>query len=547
MKKLFYILVAIILALYPSIASATPVYTPLSTAKCAVSRIFGQNRYQTALAVADKLATVLDINYTQNQQFQAVILASGNNWPDAISGTSLAKLNKAPILLLDSTSDALGSQETFQYMTEHVSPQAKVFILGGKGIMPQQFTDSLIKLGYSNSNIQQIGGKDRDETSFLIAKATNSHELALVSDQNFYDSISANPFYKFHDGAQCATILVPPNGILPQEESDYINISTAVMSLGDLVNTVDMPSFYPKLNWFSFSPYSITGFNTNVEAAGTGFTSAFVATGEDYPDALTGMVLANFIGGTYGSPIILTKQNTLPLASYTRLADILPQDKGNKVTSLTILGGTGAVSNNAVNDLINLITYTPPAEITSFSFVGRPSIVCTIDTHNKSVSALVSPDTDLTALVPAITLAPGVSISPAPGTPTDFNYPVIYALTDANGNTSKYSVIITPRLQAGYSDGTVGNVSFKNSDIQCDINEDTKSITATVPYGTDITSLIPKISVNPHVTVSLPTDTPLDFSKGPVSFTISAPYYPTWKYLITITTQPQYSPNQATQ
>lgn len=50
------------------------------------ARCYGQERYQTATAIADQLAEQFKIDYSKGQQFQAVVLASGNNWLDAVSG-----------------------------------------------------------------------------------------------------------------------------------------------------------------------------------------------------------------------------------------------------------------------------------------------------------------------------------------------------------------------------------------------------------------------------------------------------------------------------
>lgn len=542
MKKLTIILSIIILALSPTLASANLVYVGNSTPDHQAQRIYGQDRYQTATSVADQLATTLGIDYTAGQKFQAVVLASGNNWPDAISGTSLAKLNKAPILLLDSTVEALGSKETFTYMSNHVAPSAKIFILGGKGIMPEEFTQHLISMGYSASNIQQIGGVDRDETSFMIAKMTGSHELAVVSDQNFYDAISANPFYTLHDGAQCSTVLIPSTGIVSDEEKNYFNNCTKLITMGDLSNTVNLQSLYPNAKWIPFTS-GTSEYSTNSLAAGNGFTSAFIATGEDYPDALTGMVLANFTGTLYGSPIILLKNDSIPQESLGTLNNILPTAKGNKVTSLIVLGGTGAISDNLVNSLLNIMASDPRNQILNFSFKGRPSIVCTIANGENTVSASVSSDTDVTALIPDITVENGVTISPKPGVPTDFTNPVKYTLTDKNGNVDTYTVIIT-KLQPEGTQNLITGFNFTNTNIQCQINNQTGIISAEVPYGTDLMTLIPQITVSPGATINPSSGIMTDFSHL-VCYTVTSQNGLQRQYCVNITAQAYSGPSSS--
>ena len=60
---------------------------------------------------------------------------------------------------------------------------------------------------------------------------------------------------------------------------------------------------------------------------------AFVATGEDFPDALTGGPAAARLGG----PILLTQKGTLPAATVSELRRLKPK-------RIVVLGGTGVVS-----------------------------------------------------------------------------------------------------------------------------------------------------------------------------------------------------------
>ncbi|CAA7599993.1 Putative cell wall binding repeat 2 [Acididesulfobacillus acetoxydans] len=317
-----------------------------------IQRIYGQDRYQTATAIADQLAKQFGINYSMGQKFQAVVLASGNNWPDAVSGTALANVNKAPILLLDKTTDAQGSQETFKYVHQHVSASGKVFILGGTGVVPIEFTQYLISMGFSPSNVQQIGGIDRAETSFMIAKTLNIHNFFLVSDQNFYDALSVAPHVSSNQDR--TLLLVSSSGLTVKGEKEYLDGCSDVITVGDLSNSI--ASIYPR----AYNPYAIgingSEYETNARMVGSGFETAFIATGEDYPDALTGSVLAGSIGGYQGSPIIFVKHDSVAQESVHALEYIKTEPDGGSLRHVIVLGGTGAVSDNAVKQAIYLIT-----------------------------------------------------------------------------------------------------------------------------------------------------------------------------------------------
>lgn len=66
---------------------------------------------------------------------------------------------------------------------------------------------------------------------------------------------------------------------------------------------------------------------------GAGVANVFVATGRDFPDALSGSAAA----GAQGSPVLLVDTNAVPAATTVELQRLQPK-------AITVLGGTGAVS-----------------------------------------------------------------------------------------------------------------------------------------------------------------------------------------------------------
>jgi putative cell wall-binding protein len=87
-----------------------------------------------------------------------------------------------------------------------------------------------------------------------------------------------------------------------------------------------------------------TRFETAAEIARQGFTApvgiAFVVTGHDFPDALSGAAAAARLGG----PVLLSGTNTLPDAARTALEELKPQ-------RIVILGGSAAVTEGVRNEL----------------------------------------------------------------------------------------------------------------------------------------------------------------------------------------------------
>lgn len=84
-------------------------------------RIFGQNRYDTNIAIINRFIDVLDLSN--------VYLASAVNFPDSLSGSALAQKNKAPLIL---TSEEISENE--QNNIKQILASAKnTYVLGSEG------------------------------------------------------------------------------------------------------------------------------------------------------------------------------------------------------------------------------------------------------------------------------------------------------------------------------------------------------------------------------------------------------------------------------
>ena len=94
-----------------------------------VVRLFGQGRYDTAYAVADALKEALGV-----EKFEAVVVATGKNFADALAGSYLAVEKNAPILLTNGNDDNVA--ELHAYIAANVAEGGKVYILGGEGAVP---------------------------------------------------------------------------------------------------------------------------------------------------------------------------------------------------------------------------------------------------------------------------------------------------------------------------------------------------------------------------------------------------------------------------
>ena len=147
------------------------------------NRLSGQDRFQTAKAISEQVnsGTVKD-----------VLITSGNNFPDALSASVLAKKLNAPILLVDSSTQS--SDDALKYIIDHLTKDGTVHIIGGTGIVSGGF-ETLLKQISQNYNIDRIGGYDRYDTDVMIAQKLNvakNTPIVIASGENFPDALSVS-------------------------------------------------------------------------------------------------------------------------------------------------------------------------------------------------------------------------------------------------------------------------------------------------------------------------------------------------------------------
>ena len=80
-------------------------------------------------------------------------------------------------------------------------------------------------------------------------------------------------------------------------------------------------------------------------------------------------------------------------------------------------------------------------QITAFSFTVPPA-VGVIDEMAKTITVEVPSGTDVTQLVPTITVSAEAIVSPVSGVAIDFTNPVIYTVTAEDGSTASYTVTV---------------------------------------------------------------------------------------------------------
>ncbi|WP_080057127.1 outer membrane protein assembly factor BamB family protein [Spirosoma aerolatum] len=101
-------------------------------------------------------------------------------------------------------------------------------------------------------------------------------------------------------------------------------------------------------------------------------------------------------------------------------------------------------------------TKSSAKSITTFAFNAlSPVVNATIDATAKTISATVAAGTDVTKLVPTITISDKVTVSPASGAVQDFSKSVTYTVTAEDGSTQAYTVYVI--VASAGNAGVTGN------------------------------------------------------------------------------------------
>jgi hypothetical protein len=199
----------------------------------------------------------------------------------------------------------------------------------------------------------------------------------------------------------------------------------------------------------------------------------------------------------------------------------------------TVSAGTGTTAVYTVTVTVTSSTDNSSSAkaITGFSFAD-PAVEGSIDDNTKTISVTVPYGTNLYSLVPEITHT-GVSISPASWEPQDFSYPVYYTVTAENGTMETYTVYVTV---AGSNAKAITGFSFADLGAEGSIDDDTKTISVTVPSGTNLYGLVPTIA---HTGADIsPASWETQNFSYPVYYTVTAEDGTAETYIVYVTVAP---------
>jgi putative cell wall-binding protein len=291
----------------------------------AIDRLAGASRYETAVEVS-KRANPTTVG--------TVYLATGADYADALSAAALAARDGGALLLapVDNFPAAVAAE------LKRLKP-TRVVLIGGHGVLDANTEKRVTNALGASVAIERVSGADRYETSRLLAtRFGTAPTVYIATGRGFADALGAAAVA----GTRSAPVLLVDGLTTALDDAQKsmlkaLATKSAVVVGGDGAVSKGIAAHLKALNIATTRYSGADRFATNTALNAASFAAttprAYMATGMDFPDALTGSVLA--AGGS--APLVIS----VPSCAWPSAADFL-RDRG--VTAVTMVGGEGALS-----------------------------------------------------------------------------------------------------------------------------------------------------------------------------------------------------------
>ena len=292
-----------------------------------VTRIAGTNRYLTGVA-ASKRGFPLGA--------AAVVIATGENWPDALGGSALAGAAHGPLLL--TKKDYLPAEVTAEVKRLGA---VKAYVLGSTDAVSSAVETALVGM-LGRANVVRLGGLNRYETARMVADKTIAllgasfgHQAFVATGLNYPDAVAASPIAAWSGkpillaNVKTGTVSVPSGvtdviilgseAAVPTTVESYLAGVVADVDRIGGINRYDTAARVAEYGWGICMRWNGVG----------------LATGLNFPDALAaGPMLA-----TNSGVLLLTRPDLLSGEAKAKLTA-----NAASISSMFIFGDTNAVS-----------------------------------------------------------------------------------------------------------------------------------------------------------------------------------------------------------
>lgn len=319
--------------------SETAVLRPV---KRSFDRVDGADRFSTAVQISRATVT--------NSELPApvVYIASGRNYPDALSAGPLAAQEGGTLLLVEPTSVPASIRSELS----RLDPQ-QIVVVGGTAAVSAAVERSLrAYVDGDASRVTRIAGADRYTVSrALVSRAAageTGRPLFIATGRNYPDALSAGPAAAalggsvlLVDGA-ASRLSGPTRALIDSLDPSAIVVVGGPAGVSDGILRQMQSRYGGSDQVFRIGGpdrYSVSVLLNSVVFAES--SVAFVATGASFADALAGGPLV----ARYGAPLYLTQPSCLPSAVSADITAL-------RAATVVVLGGPGAVSGSVTRGAV---------------------------------------------------------------------------------------------------------------------------------------------------------------------------------------------------
>jgi Putative cell wall-binding domain len=285
-------------------------------------RLSGPTRYETSV----------EISKFGSPYGPYIVLATGEDFPDALCATPLATKYEAPILLTNKNSLPAAAENEI----DRLKPK-EAFLIGDADVISGNVENVLRSKGI---NTTRISGRTRYETSLEIAEFLNSpaQEAFVVTGADYPDALSIASYA----ANKHIPILLTEKDKVPDGIKNYITskgITKTYVVGGTGVISDSVLNSLPNAERIAGNNRYETNFEV-LSRFNFFYGEVYFATGQDFPDALSGAAIA----GAGNNPVILA-DDSMP----DNIVGLLNQNKDLMKKMKRILGGSDVVSDSIIN------------------------------------------------------------------------------------------------------------------------------------------------------------------------------------------------------
>lgn len=310
-----------------------------TTTHSSVQRVFGADRYETAVAVSADAFPSAGIT--------AAFVANGRNFPDALALAAAAGALDGPVLLTPAASLPASTSREIAALQP-----GWAFVAGGPAVVSDNVINQLRPS--TTEGAYRVGGKNRYATAAAISGFWDSappRTVYLASGTNFPDALAGAAAAGFVD----APILLTTRDVLPADTVAALKQlhPARIVALGGSGSVSDAVLKRARLSTGVTTTTSRLGgstrYDTAVSVSKATFTKArvpvvYVASGLNFADGLTGAAA----GGSLGGPVLLTRPAEMPAAVLAEIDRLDP-------VRVVVLGGPAVVSDRVFSQIATVL------------------------------------------------------------------------------------------------------------------------------------------------------------------------------------------------